>query len=113
MLCPLLIGSTFFRIKNKNLVQAISLEEKDVKGDKNPKDFILFFDADFLVLNTIKDNTGSKQYIEGMVFPTLKFPSDHGITSTILYESMSPVSNDSKGNVHRKAVNLAHSLRFE
>ncbi len=62
------------------------MEEKDVKGDKNPKDFILFFGADFDVINTRKDNTGKLKYVENMVFPTLTFPSDHGITSTILKE---------------------------
>lgn len=69
------------------LNKAVSLEEKDKKGDKNPKDFILFFDADFTVLSTTKDNTGQRRYIENMVFPTLSFPSDHGITSTILIEN--------------------------
>lgn len=68
------------------LNKAVSLEEKDIKGDKNPKDFIVFFDADFKVLSTNKDNTGEKKYIEDMVFPTLKFPSDHGITSTVILE---------------------------
>ena len=68
------------------LNKAITLEEKDKKGDKNPKDFILFFDNDFHVQRTIKDNTGRKRYIENMVFPTLQFPSDHGITSTVLIE---------------------------
>ena len=66
------------------LNKAISLQEKDLKGDKNPKDFILFFDADFRVHSTTKDNTGHRKYIEDMVFPTLSFPSDHGITSTVL-----------------------------
>lgn len=66
------------------LNKAVTLEEKDTKGDKNPKDFILFFDADFEVITTMKDNTGDKKYVENMVFPTLKFPSDHGITSTLL-----------------------------
>jgi hypothetical protein len=37
-------------------------------------------------LTTVKDNTGSKHFVEGMIFPTLDFPSDHGITSTILVE---------------------------
>lgn len=68
------------------LNKAVSLEEKDIKGDKNPKDFIVFFNSDFTVLSTIKDNTGSRKFTEGMVFPTLKFPSDHGVTSTILLE---------------------------
>jgi hypothetical protein len=69
------------------LNKAITIEEKDLKGDKNPKDFILFFDADFKVLSTTKDNTGRKVYVENMVFPTLSFPSDHGITSTVLLKS--------------------------
>ena len=66
------------------LNKAVAYEERDVKGDKNPKDFIVFFDADFKVVTTAKDNTGHHEYTEGMVFPTLDFPSDHGITSTVL-----------------------------
>jgi|MDSY01.1.fsa_nt_gb hypothetical protein len=66
------------------LNKAIRYAEKDVKGDKNPKDFILFDAKDFSVRWTKKDNTGEKKYVEGMVFPTLAFPSDHGITSTSL-----------------------------
>ena len=69
------------------LNKAITFEEKDIKGDKNPKDFILFFKSDFDVIETRKDNTGKRKYIEGMVFPTLDFPSDHGVTSTILEEN--------------------------
>ncbi len=68
------------------LNKAITYEEKDQKGDKNPKDFIIFFQEDYIVQQTTKDNTGKKKYIENMVFPTLTFPSDHGITSTILQE---------------------------
>ena len=69
------------------LNKAITFEEKDVKGDKNPKDFILFFKSDFNVVETRKDNTGKRTYIDGMVFPTLDFPSDHGVTSTLLEEN--------------------------
>ena len=61
-----------------------------MKGDKNPKDFVLFFAADFTVMTTTKDNTGDRKYIENMVFPTLSFPSDHGITSTTLLENPTP-----------------------
>eukprot|EP00602_Paraphysomonas_sp_CaronLab_P005140 CAMPEP_0185035902 /NCGR_PEP_ID=MMETSP1103-20130426/28024_1 /TAXON_ID=36769 /ORGANISM="Paraphysomonas bandaiensis, Strain Caron Lab Isolate" /LENGTH=494 /DNA_ID=CAMNT_0027573185 /DNA_START=216 /DNA_END=1700 /DNA_ORIENTATION=- len=68
------------------LNKAITYEEKDIKGDKNPKDFIMFFSADFDVMETRKDNTGRRVYVDNMVFPTLKFPSDHGITSTVLVE---------------------------
>ena len=83
------------------------MEDKDKKGDKNPKDFILFFDSDFQVISTTKDNTGRREYIENMVFPTLSFPSDHGITSTVLldrnveYGMMASSSSDAKGVVKR------------
>jgi hypothetical protein len=68
------------------LNKAITYEEKDERGDKNLKDYILFYDGDYELLETKKDNTGQKVYLEGMVFPTLQFPSDHGITSTVLRE---------------------------
>jgi hypothetical protein len=81
------------------LNKAVSLEDKDKKGDKNPKDFIVFFDADYKVLSTTKDNTGKKQYIENMVFPTLTFPSDHGITSTVLLEVPTNGAKYLKGSI--------------
>lgn len=71
------------------LNKAVAYAEKDKKGDKNPKDFILFFDSDYSVQHVTKDNTGERQYIENMVFPTLRFPSDHGITSATLLETIS------------------------
>jgi len=73
------------------LNKAIRFTEKDDKGDKNPKDFIVFFNKDFKVLATRKDNTGRGKYVEGMVFPTLAFPSDHGITWTSLAKGASSV----------------------
>ena len=33
---------------------------------------------------TTKDNTGRRQYVEEMLFPTLDFPSDHGIVAATL-----------------------------
>jgi hypothetical protein len=68
------------------LNKAVAFNDRDKKGDKNPKDFIIFFASDFKVIHTHKDNTGKRKYIENMVFPTLSFPSDHGITSTVLEE---------------------------
>ena len=68
------------------LNKAVSIEQKNEKGDKNPKDFILFFDKQFANLKTEKDNTGQHKYIENMVFPTMEFPSDHGITAATLLE---------------------------
>jgi hypothetical protein len=50
----------------------------------NPKDFIVFRKQDFAVVSTWKDNTGDRTYIEDMAFPTLNFPSDHGILATVL-----------------------------
>ena len=40
-------------------VSCYSYAEKDVKGDKNPKDFIIFDANDFSVRWTTKDNTGA------------------------------------------------------
>ncbi len=68
------------------LNKAVAFEEinKSKKGDKNPKDFILFYEDDYSALDVLKDNTGERKYVEGMVFPTLDFPSDHGVTSAVL-----------------------------
>jgi hypothetical protein len=66
------------------LNKACRQDEKRSKGDVNPKDFILFRKSSFGVVRTWKDNTGEKKYIEDMAFPTLTFPSDHGILATIL-----------------------------
>lgn len=66
------------------LNKASKSTEKREKGDINPKDFILFAKKDFDVVKTWKDNTGEKEYIEDMAFPTLQFPSDHGVLATII-----------------------------
>mmetsp|Transcript_16733 Transcript_16733/g.45899 ORF Transcript_16733/g.45899 Transcript_16733/m.45899 type:complete len:514 (-) Transcript_16733:133-1674(-) len=66
------------------LNKACKSTEKREKGDVNPKDFIVFPKSDFKVVRTWKDNTGKNEYIEDMAFPTLEFPSDHGLLSTIL-----------------------------
>ena len=68
------------------LQKAARSTEKASRGDKNPKDFILFPRAAYRVVATTKDNTGRRQYTEGMVFPTLQFPSDHGLVATVLRE---------------------------
>lgn len=36
------------------------------------------------MLRASKDNTGERRYVEQMVFPTLKFPSDHGLIAATL-----------------------------
>jgi len=65
------------------LNKASSKAEIRAKGDVNPKDFILFKAGGFSVLKVGKDNTGNREYVEGLVFPTLEFPSDHGILSAL------------------------------
>ena len=66
------------------LNKACRQTEKRSKGDVNPKDFILFPKSAFDVIRTWKDNTGEYKYIEDMAFPTLNFPSDHGILATVI-----------------------------
>lgn len=74
------------------LNKACKEADKRKNGDVNPKDFILFAKGDFNVVQTAKDNTGLKEYVEDMAFPTLTFPSDHGILSTIL----EPITTDNE-----------------
>jgi hypothetical protein len=66
------------------LNKAARKDELVAKGDVNPKDFILFSPSEYSVKRTWKDNTGKREYVEGMVFPTLDFPSDHGVLSSTL-----------------------------
>jgi len=68
------------------LNKACKSSDKRKLGDVNPKDFILFDTDCFNVVKTWKDNTGNidMEYVEDMAFPTLDFPSDHGILSTII-----------------------------
>mmetsp|Transcript_15531 Transcript_15531/g.17906 ORF Transcript_15531/g.17906 Transcript_15531/m.17906 type:complete len:586 (+) Transcript_15531:46-1803(+) len=66
------------------LNKACKQSDKRAKGDVNPKDFILFQKGIFNVLQTWKDNTGDGTFTENKAFPTLKFPSDHAILSTIV-----------------------------
>ncbi len=80
----------------------MDLEEKASKGDRNPKDFILFFASDFAVQSVAKDNTGIRGvFRNGEVFPTLSFPSDHAITST----SLLPLSSESLENNNLRVKN--------
>jgi hypothetical protein len=66
------------------LNKACRSAEKKECGDVNPKDFILFKKAGWSVESMAKDNTGKGTYVEDMPFPTLEFPSDHGVLSTVL-----------------------------
>lgn len=66
------------------LNKAIRFGERAEKGDVNPKDHILFMRSQFSCSHASKDNTGKREYVEGMVFPTLAFPSDHAIITATL-----------------------------
>mmetsp|Transcript_51607 Transcript_51607/g.122806 ORF Transcript_51607/g.122806 Transcript_51607/m.122806 type:complete len:594 (+) Transcript_51607:118-1899(+) len=74
---------TYLQPQLNKAVRFKDLNAED-SGDKNPKDFILFSKGLWHVMRTWKDNTGDGEYKEGMVFPTLKFPSDHGMLATEL-----------------------------
>lgn len=74
-------GRTFLQTQ---LNKALTKAEIRSKGDVNPKDFILF-SRGVHSWGTYKDNTGDKVYKEDSVFPTLAFPSDHGLLSTRLF----------------------------
>uniref|UniRef100_A0A7S1WEK8 Endonuclease/exonuclease/phosphatase domain-containing protein n=1 Tax=Alexandrium catenella TaxID=2925 RepID=A0A7S1WEK8_ALECA len=58
------------------LNKAAKSTELAEKGDRNPKDFVLFTEH-FTQGGLWRDNTGTGTFEEGMVFPTLEFPSDH------------------------------------
>jgi len=58
------------------LNKAAKSTELAEKGDRNPKDFLLFTDH-FTAGKVWRDNTGRGEYDNDIVFPTLDFPSDH------------------------------------
>ncbi|KAK1740551.1 hypothetical protein QTG54_008646 [Skeletonema marinoi] len=76
------------------LNKACKKSDKRSNGDVNPKDFILFGKDDFEVDSLWKDNTGDKVYLEDTAFPTLSFPSDHGILATVLVAKSSATGDE-------------------
>mmetsp|Transcript_52082 Transcript_52082/g.106205 ORF Transcript_52082/g.106205 Transcript_52082/m.106205 type:complete len:568 (+) Transcript_52082:625-2328(+) len=66
------------------LNKAVGQQERIRKADKNLKDWIMFYISQTSAKDSCKDNTGSRSYIEEMVFPTLDFPSDHAVVSAAL-----------------------------
>eukprot|EP00927_Polykrikos_kofoidii_P072379 TRINITY_DN684_c2_g2_i1.p1 TRINITY_DN684_c2_g2~~TRINITY_DN684_c2_g2_i1.p1 ORF type:complete len:621 (-),score=92.25 TRINITY_DN684_c2_g2_i1:98-1717(-) len=72
------------------LNKAVRYCDRVWRSSMDPKDFILFKRSQMQLvsdavmgrgrqLNPMKDNTGHLHYLERTVFPTLGFPSDHGI----------------------------------
>jgi len=77
------------------LNKAVRHADIAVKSDRNPKDLILHQPRALAVLsneemgrnrqpNPMKDNTGRLAYLEGVAFPSMEFPSDHGIVAVAL-----------------------------
>lgn len=64
---------TYLQPQLNKAAQSTELAEK---GDRNPKDFVLFTDH-FALGRVWRDNTGNGNFLEDLVFPTLDFPSDH------------------------------------
>jgi len=71
---------TYLQPQLNKACRSVDLHDKNC-GDINPKDFILFYSKHFAPQTWAKDNTGEKKYLEDIPFPTLDFPSDHGILS--------------------------------
>eukprot|EP00971_Amphidinium_carterae_P081812 1618496-Amphidinium_carterae.1 len=76
------------------LNKAIAFADRVAESDMNPKDIILFRSDQLQAVrsdslgqpNPMKDNTGRLSYEEASNFPTLDFPSDHGIVAVVLQE---------------------------
>jgi len=66
------------------LNKAAKSTELAEKGDRNPKDFVLFTNH-FTSAQVWRDNTGKGEYDNDIVFPTLDFPSDHAALATDIY----------------------------
>eukprot|EP00287_Rhodomonas_sp_CCMP768_P002872 CAMPEP_0196735566 /NCGR_PEP_ID=MMETSP1091-20130531/13963_1 /TAXON_ID=302021 /ORGANISM="Rhodomonas sp., Strain CCMP768" /LENGTH=544 /DNA_ID=CAMNT_0042079217 /DNA_START=1 /DNA_END=1635 /DNA_ORIENTATION=- len=66
------------------LNKAIGKKDRIAKADKNLKDWVVFHRGQLEAASTVKDNTGKRHFIDDMVFPTMQFPSDHAIVSTVL-----------------------------
>lgn len=71
------------------LNKACALEDIEERGDANLKDHIVFDSGTWEGGAASRDNTGRGpgQFEDGMVFPTLTFPSDHAILSVELSTS--------------------------
>jgi len=65
--------------------KALKFQDRISKSDRNPKDWIVFYRAEFRSLQpALKDNTGQMVFEEDTLLPTLSFPSDHGLVATVL-----------------------------
>ena len=67
------------------LNKAIRRDESLSRADKNLKDWILFRAGNRAMrcVETTRDNTGAKHYVENQIFPTTQFPSDHALVASV------------------------------
>lgn len=71
-------------INSEYTIITVPPRAKGVSEDKNPKDFILFDQDRFEVVDVRRDNTGTREFEPEILYPTTAFPSDHAILSVAL-----------------------------
>merc|ERR1719414_2343353 len=77
------------------LNKAVRFADRVCKSGRDPKDFVVFYQGQLRLAtpsemgtgrqqNPMRDNTGSLEFRENTNFPTLDFPSDHGLVAMAL-----------------------------
>uniref|UniRef100_A0A7S1QLZ8 Endonuclease/exonuclease/phosphatase domain-containing protein n=1 Tax=Alexandrium catenella TaxID=2925 RepID=A0A7S1QLZ8_ALECA len=77
------------------LNKAVRFAERVAKSSRDPKDFVVFYQGQLRLVapsemgvgkqpNPMRDNTGQLEFRDSMNFPTLDFPSDHGLVAMAL-----------------------------
>mmetsp|Transcript_48300 Transcript_48300/g.134891 ORF Transcript_48300/g.134891 Transcript_48300/m.134891 type:complete len:583 (+) Transcript_48300:98-1846(+) len=77
------------------LNKAVCLADRVLNANMDPKDLIVFYRDQLVQVtpedmgegrqrNPLKDNTGRLEFKERTIFPTMEFPSDHGIVAVVL-----------------------------
>jgi len=75
------IGRSFLQ---PQLQKGIPFNDLITKGDKSLKDYIIFKSDQLRRTKFWKDCSGSGQWLEGTVMPSINFPSDHAIIAVVL-----------------------------
>ena len=76
--------------------KAVRFVDRIRKGQRNLKDWIIFYPAQFAAAEVARDNTGDRLFVPDMVFPTIAFPSDHALVSVALLPRPLPQSTDAR-----------------
>lgn len=75
------IGRSFLQ---PQLQKGIPFNDLITKGDRDLKDYILFKSDQFSRTKFWKDCSGSGQWLEGTIMPSINFPSDHAVLAVVL-----------------------------